>query len=89
MMKTQTIAKNAVECGYWPLYRFNPAAEEGKKFTWEAKAPTGDFQAFIRNERRYTALLKTAPDEAEGLFKLAEADAKKRWDFMQAVGPLM
>ncbi len=89
MMKTQTIAKNAVECGYWPLYRFNPAAEEGQKFTWDAREPKGDFQAFIRNERRYTALLKTAPKEAESLFQLAEKDAKKRWDFMKQVGPLM
>ena len=89
MMKTQTIAKNAVECGYWPLYRFNPAGEEGKKFTWDAKVPTGDFQAFIRNERRYSSLLKTAPTEAEGLFALAEADAKKRWNFMQKLGELM
>ena len=89
MMKTQTIAKNAVECGYWPLYRFNPEGEEGKRFVWEAKEPTGDFQAFIRNERRYTTLLKTAPDEAEGLFKLAEEDASKRWNFMKQLGEIM
>jgi pyruvate-ferredoxin/flavodoxin oxidoreductase len=89
MMKTQTIAKNAVECGYWPLYRYNPGAEEGQKFTWDAREPKGDFQAFIRNERRYTTLLKTAPAEAEDLFQLAEVDAKKRWDFMKAVGPMM
>ena len=89
MMKTQTIAKNAVDCGYWPLYRFNPEGEEGKKFAWEAKEPKGDFQAFIRNERRYAMLLKTAPNEAEGLFQLAEEDAKKRWNFMQNVGPFM
>ncbi|MBT8042909.1 MAG: pyruvate:ferredoxin (flavodoxin) oxidoreductase, partial [Pontiella sp.] len=89
MMKTQTIAKNAVECGYWPLYRYNPAGEEGKKFTWDAREPKGDFQAFIRNERRYTSLLKTAPDEAETLFALAEEDAKKRWNFMQKIGELM
>jgi pyruvate-ferredoxin/flavodoxin oxidoreductase len=89
MMKTQTIAKNAVECGYWPLYRYNPSLEEGKKFSWDARPPKGDFQAFLRNERRYTTLLKTAPNEAEELFALAEKDAKKRWDFMQAVGPLM
>ena len=89
MMKTQTIAKNAVECGYWPLYRFNPEGEEGKKFTWEAKDPTGDFQAFIRNERRYTTLLKTAPNEAEELFALAEKDAAKRWKFMKQLGEIM
>jgi len=89
MMETQSIAKNAVECGYWPLYRFNPEGEEGKKFTWEAKDPTGDFQAFIRNERRYTSLLKTAPKEAEALFALAEKDAAKRWKFMKSLGELM
>ncbi|HSR88568.1 MAG TPA: hypothetical protein VLL07_06400, partial [Pontiella sp.] len=89
MMKTQTIAKNAVECGYWPLYRYNPAGEEGQKFTWDAREPKGDFQAFIRNERRYSSLMKTAPDEAEELFALAEADAKKRWNFMQKLGELM
>jgi len=89
MMQTQSIAKNAVECGYWPLYRFNPLGEEGKKFSWEAKDPTGDFQAFIRNERRYSSLMKTAPKEAEELFVLAEADAKKRWNFMQKLGELM
>jgi pyruvate-ferredoxin/flavodoxin oxidoreductase len=89
MMKTQTIAKNAVECGYWPLYRYNPAGEEGKKFSWDARDPKGDFQAFIRNERRYSSLLKTAPNEAEELFALAEADAKKRWNFMQKLGELM
>ena len=88
MMKTQTIAKEAVECGYWPLYRFNPEGGE-KKFTWEAKEPTGNFQEFIRAERRYSTLLKTAPNEAEELFRLCEEDSKKRWAFMQAVGPLM
>ena len=89
MMKTQTIAKNAVECGYWPLYRFNPSAAEGSRFSWDAKVPTGDFQAFIRNERRYTSLFKTAPNEAEGLFAAAEKDAAKRWNFMQKLGEIM
>ena len=89
MMKTQTIAKNAVECGYWPLYRYNPDAEEGSRFSWDAREPKGDFQAFIRNERRYTSLMKTAPDQAEDLFQLAEEDAGKRWKFMQNVGPMM
>jgi pyruvate-ferredoxin/flavodoxin oxidoreductase len=89
MMKTQTIAKNATECGYWPLYRYHPEGEEGKRFSWDAKEPTGDFQAFIRNERRYTSLMKTAPAEAEELFAAAEVDAKKRWNFMKQLGDIM
>jgi pyruvate-ferredoxin/flavodoxin oxidoreductase len=89
MMKTQTEEKRAVECGYWPLYRFNPEGEEGKRFNWETKPPKGDFQEFIRSERRYTALLKSAPQEAEGLFRQAEDDAKRRMAFMEKLGAIM
>ena len=89
MMKTQTEEKRAVECGYWPLYRYNPALEEGKRFVWETRPPKGDFQEFIRSERRYTTLLKTAPDEAEALFAAAEEDAKRRMKFMEQLGGIM
>ncbi len=89
MMKTQTEEKRAVECGYWPLYRYNPAAEEGKRFVWEAKPPTGNFQEFIRSERRYTQLLKSAPQEAEAIFQAAEEDAKRRMTFMENLGKVM
>ncbi len=89
MMKSQLEEKRAVDSGYWPLYRFNPAAEEGKKFTWEAKEPTLDFQEFIRSERRYTSLLATNPDHAEELFARAEEDAKKRMSFYKKMGEIM
>lgn len=88
MMKTQARAKMAVECGYWPLFRYNPAAEEGKRFVWESKKITGDFQEFIRGERRYTSLLKTNPGAAEGLFEQAEEDAKQRWATFEKLGTL-
>lgn len=87
MMKTQTEIKRAVECGYWPLYRYNPQLE--KPFIWESKDPKGDFQDFIRNERRYSTLTKTAPKEAEELFKLAEKDAKRRLNFFKNMGSIM
>jgi pyruvate-ferredoxin/flavodoxin oxidoreductase len=87
MMKSQVEEKRAVDCGYWPLYRYNPANE--KPFKWECKEPTGDFQEFIRSERRYTALFKTAPQEAEAVFAEAEADAKKRMAFLKSLGDVM
>jgi pyruvate-ferredoxin/flavodoxin oxidoreductase len=87
MSKTQTEEKRAVECGYWPLYRYNPQLE--KPFIWETKEPKGDFQEFIRSERRYKTLLKTAPAEAEKLFAEAEEDAKKRMAFYQKMGEIM
>jgi len=87
MSKSQTEQKRAVECGYWPLYRYNPQLD--KPFSWETKEPSADFQEFIRSERRYTTLLKTAPKEAEELFRQAEEDAKRRMTFYKNVGEIM
>ncbi len=87
MSKSQTEAKRAVEAGYWPLYRYNPADEQ--PFKWETKEATASFQDFIRSENRYKALLKTAPADAEVLFAQAEADAKRRMAFYKNLGEIM
>jgi pyruvate-ferredoxin/flavodoxin oxidoreductase len=89
MMKSQVEEKRAVDAGYWPLYRFDPTKAEGEKFKWECKDPTGDFQEFIRSERRYTALQKTNPKEAESLYKEAEEDAKQQMSFYKKIGEIM
>ncbi|MBE9487559.1 MAG: pyruvate:ferredoxin (flavodoxin) oxidoreductase [Bacteroidetes bacterium] len=76
--------KEAVDCGYWHLWHFNPdLAEEGKNpFSIDTtKEPKWeDFQAYLGNEVRYTSLLKTFPDEAKDLFKAAEDNAKWRYN---------
>jgi len=89
MRFSQVEEKKAVEAGYWPLYRFNPALEEGKRFSWDAKPISGSFQDFIKGEVRYTSLYKTNPENAEDLFAKAEEDAHKRWSFFEKLGPLM
>ena len=89
MMKTQTEEKRAAECGYWPLYRYNPMLESGSRFSWDSRPPKGDFQEFIRSERRYTALLKSAPEQAEALFAQAEVESKERMAFMENLGKIM
>ena len=80
MGKTQQEIKKAVECGYWPLYRYNPLlAEEGKTpLTIDSKDPTGSYQEFIKGEVRYTSLMKQFPGVAEKLFDQAEKDAAQR-----------
>ncbi len=74
MSKSQAEEKNAVDCGYWALYRYNPAlAEEGKNpFTLDSKDPTGDFRSFILGETRYASLKKTVPELADELYKQTE-----------------
>ncbi len=91
MMKSQTEEKRAVEAGYWPLYRYNPAlAAQGQPpFVWETKEATMSYQEFIKGERRYTTLLKTAPQDAEKVFQEAEVDAKRRMGFFQKLGGIM
>ncbi len=82
MTKSQEEEKKAVDCGYWQLYRFNPAlAEEGKNpFTLDSKEPTGDYKAFLLGETRYSSLMKARPDTAEALFKKTEEESRERLD---------
>jgi len=87
MSKTQTEQKNAVEAGYFPLYRYNPDNEV--PFTWDAKDPKGSYQDFIKSEGRYKSLLKTNPEAADALYAQAEADAAKRMAVYKSVGELM
>ena len=70
--------KKAVQCGYWPLYRYNPELiKEGKNpFIYETKDPTVDMMDFLMNETRYTTLKKQFPEVADSLFKQA-IDFKK------------
>ena len=82
MTNCQAEMKKAVECGYWNLFRFNPAAKaEGKNpFTLDSKAPAGGYQEFLMNEARYSSLTRSFPDRAKELFALNEETAKKRYE---------
>ena len=82
MGKAQAEQAAAVECGYWHLWRYNPALEaEGKNpFTLDSKEPQWDkFQEFLQGEVRYASLAKQFPAEAQELFDAAEGMAKKRY----------
>ncbi|MGC9151148.1 MAG: pyruvate:ferredoxin (flavodoxin) oxidoreductase [Microbacter sp.] len=83
MGKSQLEEERAVECGYWHLWRYNPAlAAEGKNpFILDSKEPQWEkFQEFLQGEVRYTALLKQFPEGATELFKAAEENARWRYN---------
>ena len=80
MMNCQKEMKKAVECGYWNLFRFNPAAD--KKFTLDSKAPAGGYREFLMNEARYSRLTREFPERAEGLFERNEDAAKERYEHL-------
>lgn len=81
MSKAQTEEKLAVECGYWNNFRFNPNAD--KKFSLDSKAPTGDYQEFLKGEVRYASLALKNPERAKDLFAKNEASAKERYDYLK------
>ncbi len=82
MVNCQAEMKKAVECGYWNLYRYNPAAEPGKKFTLDSKEPKGGYQEFLMNEARYNRLTREFPDRAKELFARNEAAAIDRYQHL-------
>lgn len=80
MANCQKEMKKAVDCGYWNLFRYNPAAE--KKFTLDSKAPAGGYQEFLMNEARYSRLTREFPERATELFEANEEEAKKRYEHL-------
>ena len=82
MGKSQAEEKKAVECGYWHLWRYNPAlAEEGKNpFSLDSKEPNwANFHDFLLGEVRYLSVKKAYPNEAEELFAEAQKMAQLRY----------
>ncbi len=82
MANCQDEMKKAVDCGYWNLFRFNPAAEPGKKFTLDSKEPAGGYQEFLMNEARYSRLTREFPERAEELFLRNEKAAMERYEHL-------
>ena len=80
MTKSQREGKRAVESGYWPMYRYNPAlSDEGKNpLTVDHREATSSFREFIMSERRYASLTRQFPQEAETLFVRSEQEAAAR-----------
>ncbi|MDD2436590.1 MAG: pyruvate:ferredoxin (flavodoxin) oxidoreductase [Massilibacteroides sp.] len=83
MGKSQQEQADAVACGYWHLWRYNPAFEaEGKNpFTLDSKEPNWDnFEAFLKGEVRYSSVMKQYPAEAAELFQAAKKNAQWRYN---------
>ena len=82
MGKSQFREKQAVQSGYWHLWRFDPRlADEGKNpFQLDSKEPTESFQEFIQGEVRYSSLKRSFPESADELYAEAEKAAKEKYE---------
>ena len=81
MGKAMDEGKAATECGFWPLYRYNPELEnEGKNpFLLDSGEPNGKLRDFMMGENRFATLTRTFPERAEMLFAEAEDFTAKRY----------
>jgi pyruvate-ferredoxin/flavodoxin oxidoreductase len=82
--------KKAVECGHWPLYRFDPRLkEQGKNpLQLDSKTPTLDFEEYAYGENRYRTLKQSRPEVAAELLKLARRDVVQRYALMEQLAKL-
>jgi pyruvate-ferredoxin/flavodoxin oxidoreductase len=77
--------KEAVQCGFWPLYRYDPrdAHEGGSPFKLDSRKPTAPFKDFAMQEARFAMLARSNPKRAEQLFELAQRDIDDQWHYYE------
>ena len=70
--------KEAVGCGYWPLYHYDPR-EEKQSFSLDSKKPTGTVRDFALQQGRFNMLQRSKPEQSDRLLALAQEDVDARW----------
>jgi pyruvate-ferredoxin/flavodoxin oxidoreductase len=77
--------KEAVQCGFWPLYRYDPreAHEGGAPFKLDSRKPAAPFKDFAMQEARFAMLARSNPKRAEQLFELAQRDIDDQWHYYE------
>ncbi len=82
MGKSMDEEKAATDCGYWPLWRYNPdLEEEGKNpFLLDSGEPNGKLREYMMGEVRFASLTRTFPERAETLFQEAEKFTAHRYE---------
>jgi pyruvate-ferredoxin/flavodoxin oxidoreductase len=82
--------KQAVACGHWPLYRYNPdlKAQGQNPLQLDSKEPTVKFEDYAYSENRYRMLKGSKPEVAAELMKKAAQDAAERFNLVQQLAAL-
>ncbi|GAB2842295.1 pyruvate:ferredoxin (flavodoxin) oxidoreductase [Ferruginibacter profundus] len=78
----------AVKTGYWPLFRFNPMKEQGKRFVLDSKDPSVALDEFMYHENRFATIKNNDPERATEFLAQANEGIKQRWERIQALKAL-
>ncbi len=91
MSTSMSHQREAVQSGFWPLYRYDPrlALEGGRPWQLDCKAPTLPLREFQAKEARFAMLARARPEEFERLQALAQADAEERWRLYEQLAAIV
>jgi len=78
----------AVKSGYWPLFRYNPLKEQGKRFVLDSKDPSIPLDEFLYHENRFATIKNNYPEKASEFLAMANEGMKQRWERIQALKAL-
>ena len=81
MQKGMSLQKEAVACGLWPLYRYDPRLiDQGKNpFQLDSKEPDYNLADYMYKEVRFKTLKAANPDRAAMLLNKAESKVRRQW----------
>lgn len=75
--------QKAVDTGYWPLFRYDPEAEKGKKFRLDSKEPSLPLENFMYNEARFQRVVKENAEVAKQLLVQAQEEVNTQWERLE------
>ena len=84
MTQGMELQKEAVACGFWPLYHYDPR-DGAKPFHLDSKAPKSEYKDFAMKQARFAMLARSKPEEAERLMQLGAKDIADRWAFYEGL----
>ncbi|AMV70937.1 pyruvate:ferredoxin (flavodoxin) oxidoreductase [Desulfuromonas carbonis] len=90
MTKAVDNCKEAVACGHWPLFRYDPrlAAEGKNPLQMDSKDPSISFADFAKNQNRFRVLKKANPEQADALMAASAKDVATRYDLYKKLAEL-
>jgi pyruvate-ferredoxin/flavodoxin oxidoreductase len=87
MVKGLEQQKEAVACGAWPLYHYDPR-DKDHPFHLDSKPPSMPFKDFALKQARFAMLARSKPERAEELFRQAQEDIWERWRLYETLSQM-
>ncbi len=78
----------AVKSGYWPIFRYHPGKEKGKRFSLDCKPPSVALNEFLYNENRFATIKDNFPEKASEFLALGNEEVARHWERIEALKAL-